>query len=672
MVFLSPLFLIGLLAAAIPIAIHLIRKEKPPKLMFSTIRFLKKTSKKLVLFQQIQQWLLLLLRAALIALLVFAFARPLFNQSISRLLDTAPQSVVILLDNSMSMAYGERFEEAKEAALEVIDSLSAGDEAALVVFSGGVDSLLELTSDLDSLRASVRNLEQPGFGLTRYLPNLRLADQMLAASRFDNREIYLISDYQQTGLTDAEPGWKLAPGVRFNGIDVGEQESTNLVLTDVRSPEQLLENTGPQAVLARVRSTGTVYRSQAEVSLRVDDNVVDRQAADLANASEAVVTLDATFETAGSYVGRVTVSGDEFDLDNDFFFTVDVSPRIRVLVVNGEASPNWYDDEAHWFALAVNAAEQSPFAATTVATSGLNAGVLQDTDVVVLLNVGDLSPAQAAAVDAYVNQGGGLLIAPGDRVDPQQFNQLLNRVSPASLEAPGPMADDYLVIADLDRRHPILRPLTSDWTARYQDYWALTPNADAAVLMRFDNTLPALVERTVGEGRSIVFASSMDLEWNNLALQGIFLPLVHETLRYLVQPPLRQRAYDVGQVIDLNLDDEGDVTLVGPGGQEARFDRGSGLLYPDRPGIYRATIEGEARAYAVNTLPEESNLARITVGSIHDDIINPDTNPIPSRTVRTAQLIAELEQPQRIWWWIIGLVMLLLLLEAQIANRTYR
>ena len=87
MTFLTPLFLFGLLAAAIPIAIHLIRKEKPPKLVFSTLRFLKNTTKKLVLFQKIQQWLLLLLRAALVALLVFAFARPLFDSNIASLVD---------------------------------------------------------------------------------------------------------------------------------------------------------------------------------------------------------------------------------------------------------------------------------------------------------------------------------------------------------------------------------------------------------------------------------------------------------------------------------------------------------------------------------------------------------------------------------------------------------
>ncbi len=65
--------------------------------MFSTIRFLKKTSKKLILFQHIQQWLLLLLRSVVIALLVMAFARPLIDQTMARLLDADPQSAVILL-----------------------------------------------------------------------------------------------------------------------------------------------------------------------------------------------------------------------------------------------------------------------------------------------------------------------------------------------------------------------------------------------------------------------------------------------------------------------------------------------------------------------------------------------------------------------------------------------
>ena len=220
MVFLTPLILVGLIAALIPIAIHLIRREKPPKIMFSTIRFLKKTSKKLVLFQHLQQILLLLLRSAVIALLVMAFARPLINQSVARLLDADPQSAVILLDLSMSMQYEEAFDQAKQEAFDILSNMTTGDEVALIGFSDSAQLVRELTTDLDSIRTVIDEIPQAGYGATRFMSNLRLADQMLEESRFENRAVYLISDFQDVAMQSAEEGWKLAPGVAFTGIDL--------------------------------------------------------------------------------------------------------------------------------------------------------------------------------------------------------------------------------------------------------------------------------------------------------------------------------------------------------------------------------------------------------------------------------------------------------------------
>jgi len=674
MVFLSPLFLFGLLAAALPIAIHLIRKEKPPKMMFSTIRFLKKTSKKLILFQQIQQWLLLLLRAVVIMLLVIAFARPLVDQSVSRLLDVEPQSVVILLDNSMSMRYGESFVDAKAAAVEILDDLSPGDEAALVLFSNSAETVRELTTDVDSLRSFVEGIGQPGYGTTRYMPNLRLADQLLESSRFENRAVYMISDYQEEGLDGSDDNWKLAPGVGFTGIDVGSEESTNLVLTDVRSPETLLEDSAEQQILVRVRSSGTVHVSQGEVTLGIDGNLEDRVPVDLADQSEQVVDLTAVFDTEGTHVGEVTLNGDSFAVDNKFYFTVDVLPKIRVLVVNGEASDDWFDDEGHWFGLAVSSAAESPFTLESVEPAALSAASLRQNDVAVLLNVGDLSGSQAAAVSSYVESGGALLIAPGDRVDADRFNQQFSEISPASLqfqESSG--RDDYLVIADFNRRHPILRPLEADWSVRFQGHWTMTPDAEADVLMQFDNSEPALVERSVGEGKVILFASTMDLEWNNLPLQALFLPFVHETLRHLVQPPTKQRAYQIGDTFSVVLDGQtNEVQAQGPDGNALEFIDENFVVNAATPGLIRATVDGVPQTYAVNVIPEESRFAKTAVSNLYDTIINPDTEPFQSQAVRTAQLIEELERPQRIWWWILSLVMLLLVAEVLVANRTYR
>lgn len=676
MAFLTPLFLLGLLAAAIPIAIHLIRKEKPPKMVFSTLRFLKNTSRKLVLFQQIQQWLLLLLRAAVIALIVVAFARPLFDSNIANLVDAEPESAVILIDSSMSMRYGQRFEQAREAAQDVVAGLSAGDEVAVIAFDNTGNSVRELSSDLDGARSFIASLAQPGFATTRYMPALRMANDMLESSSNQQRRIYLISDYQANGMGNDDSGWMMSPGVVLNTIDVGQGGSRNLLLTDVRSPDQLIENRNEYEILARVRSTGSVHLDQADVRLVLDGQESNRLPADLSETSEAVVRLPAVFDAAGVHRGEIRVGADEFAPDNSYFFTVDVMAKIRVLVVNGEPSANWYEDEAHWFNLAVGGGAESPFVLTTAEERELTAALLAQQDVVVLLNAGsELSPSQARALDDYVTEGGSLFLVPGDRVNGGQFNQLLGDLSPAVLRDSVRFANgDYLLIADMDRRHPILLPLGAEWGVRFEGYWAAEPRPDANVLMQFDNGSPALSERAVGAGNVLLFASSLDTEWNNLPLQGLYLPFVHESLRYLARAGNKERAYRVGSTIDLAsvLGDDSIVRVSGPDGADLALNPGSSALTPELPGFYTVETGRGPQYFAVNADPEESELEKMAPSALQDSVTNPDTQPVQSVQVRTEQLMVEREGPQRMWWWILVLVLLMLLAETRIANTTYR
>lgn len=676
MAFLTPLFLFGLLAAAIPIAIHLIRKEKPPKMVFSTLRFLKNTSKKLILFQQIQQWLLLLLRAAVICLLVFAFARPLFDSSIAGLVDAEPESAVILMDVSMSMQYEERFEQARDAARTFIAEMTPGDEVAVIAFADATISVRELSSDLEGARAFIDTLAEPAFGTTRYMPALRLANDMLESSRHERRTVHLISDFQSAGLGNDDSGWMLSPGVQFSSSDVGEGPSRNLLLTDVRSPDQLIENRNEYEILARVRSTGSVHIDDAEVRLVMDGQETARIPVDLRDKSEEVVRLPVVFDAAGTHRGEISVVGDDFAVDNTYYFTVDVMPRISVLLVNGEPSPNWYEDEAHWMALAVGASEDAPFEVTTAVSAELSAATLAAQDVVVLLNAGsDLSTTQAAALTEFVQEGGSVLIAPGDRVNGPQFNQQLSAISPGILNESIRLAGgDYLMIADMDRRHPVLLPLDTEWGVRFEGYWSVEAQADADTLMQFDNGNPALLERVVGQGRVMMVASSLDTEWNNLPLQGLYLPFIHESLRYLAQASMKERAYRIGDVIDLTsaVAEDAAVTVVNPAGEESVLGAGERTLTASSIGFLRIESEGEPQFYAVNADPEESVLEKLAPSALQDLITNPDTEPQQSAEVRTAQLVAELEGPQRVWWWLLILVVLMLLAETRIANTTYR
>jgi hypothetical protein len=162
----------------------------------------------------------------------------------------------------------------------------------------------------------------------------------------------------------------------------------------------------------------------------------------------------------------------------------------------------------------------------------------------------------------------------------------------------------------------------------------------------------------------------MDLGWSNFPLQGLYLPFVHEVLTYLIQPPLRERSYLTGQMIDLSpfMSERNDLVVIEPDGNQLSLQAASPFYRARMPGLVQA---GE-QVIAVNIAPEASALTRIDVANLTDRILNPETAPVVSEQVRAAQLVAEIEQPQRLWWWIVLLVMALFLIETWIANRTYR
>jgi hypothetical protein len=664
MSFLTPLFLIALLAAAIPIAIHLIRRDKPRRIPFSTLRFLRQTPREHFLVQKIQQWLLLLLRTLALVLLALAFARPFLSQSTSHWADLAPRSVAILLDTSMSMGYRDYLERAKTAARQILADLNPGDEASVIIFSDLTQAVHGPTSDFALLRRAIDAIDAPDFQATRYFPAIRLADELLANSRFDDKTVYLISDFQSTGMTGFDKGWKLNPGIDFITENIGAPGRKNLAITGVKSRQDKL--------LVQLRAFGGKPRDKAEVVVGIDGQEQWRKVIPLQNQPETVVEVPLTVAGEGSHAGRVSVADKSFALDNDFYFTVDIPPKIPVLVINGEASNQWHDDEAYLFGLAAGGDKQSPFAITTTAQAAFDPENLGEHRVAVLLNVGQLTAGQAQALQAFVEKGGNVLIVPGDRVQADSFNHHLSAISPATLAERRELASgDYLLIASMETRHPMLRTFTEDWRARFNGIWVLKPTESAEVLMTFDDGAAALVERQVGQGRSLLFASSLDLEWNNLPLQGLYLPFVHETLKYLAGTAAKKTAYEVGEKVPIQHGGAG-VNLIDPTGKSLALQEGDDSFTLREPGIYQQVSHKQTQYYAVNRATEESNLTSLSPTVIVDQIVNLETQSTQSAAVQSQLLKMELEEPQRLWWWLLLTVTVLLLLESFIASRTHR
>ena len=678
MAFLAPLFLLGVLAAAIPIAIHLIRKEKPPKIPFSTLRFFKKTTRKQFLFQRLQQLLLMLLRAAALGLLAFAFARPFINQALSSWADVAPRSVMILMDTSMSMGYDGYLDRAKQKAREVLADLGPGDEAGLILFNEATGIVHGLSNDFDNLRAVIDSVSAENYQATRFFPPLRMADEILKEARFEDKSVVMISDFHANGMTEFDHDWKLQPGVGLVMESVRRDDTVNFTVTGVKAPAFIREGAKQEELFVRVRSFGGIHKDSVDIAVTVDGQQQLQRAVSLKDQSETVVNLPITFDSEGSHLGKIAVNDSAFPLDNEFYFSVDVLPKIKVLVINGEASNNWYDDEGHWFQLAVAGIENSPFTISSTTSRNFTPRQLQGANVVVMLNVGDLAATQSNALGTYTQQGGSILFAPGDRVQAGSFNSQFSDISPADLLAADVFrGNDYLLIADVDMRHPILRPLEIDWGVRFEGHWRLKAAEDAEVLMRFDNGEAALLERKVGAGRTLMFASSLDVEWNNMPLQSMYLPFMHEMLKHLAHSEEKQPSYLVGDKIELTDSFAINTELLDPLGKTMALQEGDTHVTFNRPGVYtriKTDDQGQQQRfyYAVNTPTEESDFSTVAPADILDEVLNPETKPTQSAEVRNQLMKEELEKPQRLWWWILLVVAALLLSEAMVANRTYR
>ena len=158
--FLVPAFLAGLLALGIPILIHLTRKQTQTTVRFPSLMFIRRVPHKSTSRRAIHRWPLLILRLLALLLLIFAFARPFVDREGGGILPAATggREVVVLLDRSYSMGYGDRWEQALEAAEETIDGLGSNDRGSVLLFDSRAEAAGPATMDRGELRASLRGV----------------------------------------------------------------------------------------------------------------------------------------------------------------------------------------------------------------------------------------------------------------------------------------------------------------------------------------------------------------------------------------------------------------------------------------------------------------------------------------------------------------------------------
>jgi hypothetical protein len=683
MAFLTPFFLVGLGAIAIPVLIHLIQREKKRVIEFPSLMFVRRIPYQSVRRRRIRHWALLLMRAAAIALVVAAFARPFLRQgAAAAAVGGAAREIVVLLDRSASMGYGDHWTRAQDAARTVVRGMGADDRATLVLFDKNAEENMRATSDRTRLEAAV-GAAKVGSGATRYGPALKLADSILSRSALKRREAVVISDFQRSGWSGSEEV-RFPEGMTVSTVSVGAAGTANLSVPSVSFARASFSGQERITVTAGLSNKGDAPVKDIPVTLTIDGHEIQTEHASVAAHAAGSVSFT-QFTLAGPNLrGSIRAGTDPLPADNAFHFVLAPSAPVSLVVVgNGDRT-----DDSLFLSKALGIGTTPAFQVDVTTAARLTPASL-DKRAVVILNDTMFPPAAGGnALKNYLERGGGLLVVTGDHTTwPQGETALLPGRLGATVDRTSGRSGS---LGYLDYSHPVFEvfkaPRSGDFSAAHVfRYRALQTDPGDRILARFDDGAIAAAERKVGAGRSVVWTSTLDDSWSDIALKPVFLPLVHQLVRYLAHYEPSTSWFTVGQVLDLaarakGRADRGDRIVVTPAGERVSHPAGGegneGLLELDQQGIYelRTTASPGARpeAIAVNLDPAESDLAAIDPRELVGAVTGRAT-PVAAAAAPAQELTREeSERHQSLWWYLLLAGLLLLAAETLISNRLSR
>jgi hypothetical protein len=599
-------------------------------------------------------------RTLIIVLVVFAVAEP-YGERLLAGGNTGPSHKVIVIDGSYSMAYrptdSSRFTRAKQLAAQIVEESPQGDGFTLVLMSSPPRVIVgtpafEPSSFIDEIEA----LQLPHAGGD--LPaTLAKVDEILQRARRENpalerSEVYFLTDLGRNSWMPEFDGGAAAADYRARVeqlakeaslvvLDLGQQESENLAVTDLK-PLQSYATTGRDATFQlQARNFGDQARSRHPAEILVDGTRVQEVFADIEPGGEATISFSHRFETPGTHVVQVRLGADLLDIDNNRYLALPVKSRLRVLLVAGKHGAARYLADA----LDPDRSEASLVRPQIVSESALIETDLSPYDAVFLCNVAQFTPSEARLLEAYLKRGGGLVFFLGDRVLPERYNRELAglgeddaQVLPARLGEV--MSEARYRFDPLDYRHPIVSPFRGReqaglLTTPVYRYFKLVVPEDwtrSQVALAFAGGDPAIVEAPRFRGRSILVATAGSLAsvdpatktpWTTMPAWPSFVPVVREILARAVGSRIAQFNGRVGEVVGGSLPItavEAPIALIAPDGEkhavraESDGDQARWAFPADElSGVYAAEIgppASRAERFAVNVDTAESDLTK--------------------------------------------------------------
>lgn len=654
---LAPFFLLGLLAIGLPIWLHRFARRTEERRRFASLMLLRTTEVQRSRRHTLRYWLLLALRVLLLMALALAFAEPVLRARIPLLANRVSTLHVIVVDTSLSMQEQGRWQRAIERARALIDGLDARDRVMLVAADHRVRVLNEpvFAGSVASLRTSLATLTP---SLTRLDYGMLMTS---AESWLDVHErpavLHLVTDLQQSALplrfADLEP----PAGVTLQLENVADKPISNLAVAAAA-----LADDDADAIVVHLAGE-LAATTPRRLILDIDGKEVARRTLSEADLGSSGVKFASLKLSAAQHrvVARLEPQ-DALPQDDQFYVAIKrIDPRVLILTQNTSA------DDATYLAAAVGSITRPHLQVERQTPSQIKPSTLSDYAAIVVSDAGILSPEVATALQKYVLTGGAVMMTLGERAATLRTVPVSGHSVSRGLLNSGQQGEPERV-ATVEQSHPVLRDAKGWRAVRFFRYVAIDAQKDDKVLLRFERGAPLMLERVMGKGHLLLFTSSLSREWNDLALEPLFVRFIAESAQYLTGLDAALSATTVGSVVNAGVSGSAGAQVFDPKGQRALTLGQVGTttrLVPDQTGFYEVRGGGRVEWLAVNVDPRESLFAQVP----DEELRRWQALQLPAVTDSAGATHTMAEPPLiPVWFWVLLFATLLAFLEPLVAN----
>ncbi|HWL10562.1 MAG TPA: BatA domain-containing protein [Planctomicrobium sp.] len=703
--------LLGLVGIGLPVVAHLLTRRRHNVVHWGAMRFLQlgnRTRRRL----HFQDLLLLLLRMGLIACLAIGLARPWGSGSFFGWFSPpAALDIVFIIDGSGSMEWQGTtttpHQQATQWIHQALEDIRPEDTVSLIDARKSARRVLNSpTSDLTRIREDLARLSSPT-GISHLPQAIEEALKVLTTTVNPSRKIVVLTDDQALAWHLDDPlTWKriaesrkqfhAIPSIHLVSVGRGTESRQNFSVSRLKLSREMTVPDFPIKVQATVRQSGGTVPVTKLAFLEIDGQQVPGQSVDVVVPpdGEVAVEFDAIFSVIGEYVVSVVLDPDLLPVDDRADGVVNIIPGLPVLIVDGDTRLDAVRSESFYVHSAfASSGKRSPWVQSSVISeSDFHVSPQNTPKVIFLLNVKQLTSIQWDQLKAFVREGGGLVIAAGDRTDAAAWNRLdenrPEKLLPARFDSFQRATGEEMVTINSDSLTPLWLQRFRQETgvdllqSRFGNWWKLENNESVQVLARNSLGEPFIVSQKFGRGEVIQLAFPLDADGSTFPAKGDFVPFLHEMTFHLAGNQ-SHRHVEAGTPLQLRLPSSGetDVLVSGPG-----FSREPALLIQKGqvsyavyrnttiPGVYqfeRAGESGMSHPFVVLDDRSESDLTPLSEADRKKRNDDYDLSSAESfRDVLTGTSIAS---PRVEFWWVLMLVLLgLLVSEAALTRRMVR